>query len=85
MSRIGLLNDGSLLFESPPTIALKGYYQDPDNPLHFIPKFQPCTYRENKCRVGACSKTVIFLWTCSLKKIQVSTDICGSCNERKQG
>lgn len=82
---ITLLDDGSLLFDSPPDILLRQYRIDPDNPLHFIPKFEPCTYRQNKCKVSPCQKRLMALWTCELKQIQVSTDICESCNERKQG
>lgn len=82
---ITLLDDGSLLFESPPNILLKQYRVDPDNPLHFIPKFESCTYRENKCRISNCRKSLVVLWTCSLKNMQVCTDICERCNERKSG
>ncbi len=82
--KITLLPDGSLQLSEPLNFPLGAYYQDPKDPLHFIPKFPPCKFKVNGCHMSACGKRAIIEWTCSLKQIFITPAICGACHERKE-
>jgi hypothetical protein len=80
-----LLPDGSLLFNEgePLPYNLSAYNTNPDNGRHFIPKFLPCLYRVNCCRVCPTNSRLTIQWRCNLFVIDVNVKTCESCNERQ--
>jgi hypothetical protein len=50
------LEDGSLQYESGIIIGSNYYYQDPNDPLHVIPKWRPCEKRVIELRILECGR-----------------------------
>jgi hypothetical protein len=76
------LADGSLLFKTPIPFFTNSYYQDPLNPLHYIPKYEPCTRRRFELKTLPCGRCT-GVWRC--EKFQRSTSVseCEACHERE--
>jgi hypothetical protein len=81
--KIEILKDGTLVFDNPPQISLKGYQQDPNNPLVFRPK-NCCSHRQSLCKKSACGKRAIFAWKCNHFKRRISLEMCEGCNARTE-
>lgn len=80
MIKYTTLDDGSILFDKDATIQISTYYQDPDNPRRYIPKFQPCKQRRFELKVLECGKKFA-IWKCDLFCKTISVQECQKCKE----
>lgn len=73
-----VLEDGSILFDSYHAFVTNSYYQDPGNPLHYIPKFRVCTRRSLEILKKECGERYC-RWVCDKLNQTVSVDFCKKC------
>lgn len=78
MSKYIVQEDGSLLFETPILFVSANYAQNPDNPCHYIPKYDVCKFRRKELTILKCGKTNVD-WSCSKFTKMVNVAICRSC------
>lgn len=80
--KIVIHSNGSVEFPDglPPGLLLKSFQADDNNPNLFHPKFQPCCFRENRCRLSPCGKRGIFEWWCKHFKRNVTITDCRGCD-----
>ena len=73
------LNDGSLLFEpNEPLPNLSRYQVSSDNPLRFVPKFEPCVQRRYEIYRTKCGRQT-GRFCCQLDDETVSVESCQKC------
>lgn len=72
--------DGS--FYTKDVIVTENYYQDPNDPTHYIPKFEPCKHRTFECRTGTCGRKW-GIWQCRLFKNTITVSVCRTCEKRE--
>ena len=82
--KITLQADGSLIIDGPLTRPLFAYYQDPENPNRYIPKFEPCKHRENRCKMSPCKQHCTLRWHCIAFNKTVTPTDCKDCEHEKQ-
>jgi hypothetical protein len=80
--RFTTLADGSLLFEAPFPYFTKSYYQDPENPLRYIPKYQPCVRRRIELATLPCGRCT-GNWRCDKFNRGTSVPECEACDARE--
>jgi hypothetical protein len=72
------LPDGSILLSAGEKITTGSYYVNPDNPLHYIPKYEPCSHRRFELKTLSCGKCT-GIWKCDLLKTTTSVPECNRC------
>jgi hypothetical protein len=76
-----ILEDGSILFDAPFIFVTNSYSQDPDDPRHYIPKYDSCRHRRFELKTMSCGRQAC-LWKCDLFNRSTSVPECRACNEK---
>ena len=76
--RITVNVDGTLMVDEPHKFVTKSYSPDPNDPHHFIPKFEPCQFRRLELRVMNCGRRNAY-WHCDLYKRHTCVTECQQC------
>ncbi len=74
--------DGSFRVKQQLPIVPQHYHQDPIDPLHYIPNFEPCIHRHRPEKRTPCGKTILGGNSCKLINQLITVGICQECNER---